>query len=470
MQLVGEIVGVDYRMDKTPQRRPKILVCDDEQDILSAARLLFKGEGIRIETALNTREALERMNAEEFDLVLLDLNYSRDTTSGKEGFELIERIREDNPKLPIVVMTAWATVDIAVQAMRIGANDFITKPWDNDRLLSIARNMYALSQSQQREQRLQDENLILRQGKGDPEFISESPAIQEVMDTVRQIAPSDANIVITGENGTGKSILVKCIHKLSTRAQGPLISVNMGGLPESLFESELFGHVKGAFTDAKTDRIGRYELADGGTLLLDEIGELIPSHQTTLLRLLESGEFERLGSSRTRNADVRIVSATNAALEQQVKNGSFRQDLYYRLNTVPIHIPPLRDRLEDIRPLADMFLRRYAKRYRKEISTFSADALQLLESHDWPGNIRELDHAIERAVLLTKTEKIEPGSLGLASNTDRKQRLDEMSLEDVESYLIQRAMKRYNGDPKLTAQALGLSRSAFYRRLQKYAL
>lgn len=448
---------------------PRVLVCDDEQEVLAAARMLFKGEGISCQTVSNPVTAFETIESEEFDWVLLDLNYSRDTTSGKEGMELIQKVRAADPQLPIVVMTAWATVEIAVKAMHMGADDFVTKPWENDRLLSIARNMHALSQLRKREQRLEGENELLRQ-EDELDIIAESPAMRKVIETVRQIAPSDANILVLGENGTGKSIFAKCIHKLSTRSQGPLISVNMGGLSDSLFESELFGHMKGAFTDAKADRIGRYELADGGTLILDEIGELSPNHQTTLLRLLETGEFERLGSSRTRKADVRIISATNANLEQLVNEGKFRQDLYYRLNTFPIHMPSLKERQGDILLLAEMYLANYCKRYKKSISGFSESSTELMESYDWPGNVRELDHAIERAVLMSKGDWVEPGSLGLSSNGGKSQSLDEMSLEEVELYLIQKAMKRSGGNASLAAESLGLSRSAFYRRLQKHSL
>ena len=457
-------------MEPSSPSPAKVLVCDDEQDVLASARMLFKSESIETQCVSNPVAAFELIQDQDFDMVLLDLNYSRDTTSGKEGIELISRIREYDAKLPIVVMTAWATVDIAVDAMRKGANDFITKPWDNDRLLSIARNMHALSQAQIREQRLKDENTLLRQTSKKRTFIATSPSMQAIMDTVDQIAPSDANVVITGENGTGKSILAKRIHELSLRANGPFISVNMGGVSESLFESELFGHVKGAFTDAKTDRIGRYELADGGTLFLDEIGELSPNHQTTLLRLLETGEFERLGSSRTRKANVRIISATNADIEAHIEKGAFRRDLYYRLNTVPLRLPPLRERREDMRPLAEAIMERHSKRYKKEVKRFSDDIWNALEAHEWPGNIRELDHAIERAVLLTKGDTIEMASLGIARQGNRTQSLDEMSLEEVEAYLIRRAMTRSGGNANLAAEALGLSRSAFYRRLQKYDL
>ena len=451
-------------------RKPRVLVADDKADVLAAARLLFKSEGIYCQTVSNPQAALELIDDQEFDLAMLDLNYSRDTTSGKEGHDLVAKIREKYPDLPIVVMTAWATVDIAVNAMRLGANDFITKPWENDRLLSIVANLYALSQSREREMRLQEENSILREDKENTEFVADSAAMREVLETARQVAPSDASILITGENGTGKSMLANLVHKGSLRSEESFISVNMGGLPETLFEGELFGHVKGAFTDAKEDRIGRYELADGGTLFLDEIGELSASQQTRLLRLLETGEFERLGSSQTRKADVRIVSATNADLEEKVQKGFFRQDLYYRLNTVTIEMPPLRERLADIKPLAHMFLRNFAKRYKRSISAFSDEAIALLERHPWPGNIRELAHAIERSVLMAKTDRIEATSLGLSASSDRGRSLDDMSLEEVESYLIQRALERHEGNANQAAQALGLSRSAFYRRLQKNGL
>ncbi|MBK1877558.1 sigma-54-dependent transcriptional regulator [Pelagicoccus mobilis] len=449
---------------------PRILVCDDEQDVLASARLLFKNEEVDCVTVTNPVTAFESIREDEFDMVLLDLNYSRDTTSGAEGLQLIERVREEDTKLPIVVTTAWATVEIAVRAMRNGANDFITKPWDNERLLSIVRNMHELSRLQQREQRLVDENDVLRRSDEKQDIVGDSSAMVAVRETICQIAPSDANILITGENGTGKSIFAKCIHDISKRSVGPFISVNMGGISDSLFESELFGHVKGAFTDAKSDRTGRFELADGGTLFLDEIGELSASHQTTLLRLLETGEFERLGSSKTRKADVRIISATNADLEQLVNDGRFRRDLYYRLNTVPIHMPPLRDREQDIVGLAQMFLEKYTKRYRKEITGFSKEALAIIKNNDWPGNVREMDHAVERAVLLSTGDRVEPASLVLSASPNKSQSLDDMSLEEVETYLIKRALRRSDGNVNEAADALGLSRSAFYRRLRKYSL
>jgi len=456
----------------TPTRKTvyRILVADDQQDILSSTRMLFKGEGIDCSTANSPAQALKLLRESDYDLVLLDVNYSLDTTSGQEGLNLISDIREFNTEVSLVVMTAWASVEIAVHTMKIGANDFITKPWDNERLLNIANNLCELSRSKRATKRLKGENELLKR-RDTREIVADSPIMREILDIIKQVAPSDANILLTGENGTGKSLFAEQIHDRSLRRSASFIAVNMGGLPENLFESELFGHVKGAFTDAKEDRIGRYELADEGTLFLDEIGELSQIRQSTLLRLLETGEFERVGSSQTHKADVRIISATNSNLETPVASNQFRQDLYYRLNTVTIEIPPLRNRAEDIPALAESFLSQHSRKYKKAIDGFDSDALNLLTHHDWPGNIRELDHAIERATLLTREGNVSARSLNLSPNTAQKtSNLDEMSIEEVENYLIRRALKRHDGNAYRAAQDLGLSRSAFYRRLQKHGL
>ncbi len=447
----------------------KILIADDQDDILTAARLLLKGEGIRADTTTRPEGVLEKLKSESYDVVIIDLNYTKDTTSGAEGLDLLKHITEKQPGLPVIVMTAWATINLAVEAMRQGAQDFVTKPWDNERMLHAIRTQTELYRSRQRELRLEGENRILRNQQQN-KLIGESPPVKEMMDTISRVAPSDACILITGENGTGKSMIARIIHDLSSRGEFPFISVNMGGLPEALFESELFGHVKGAFTDAKSDRMGRYELADTGTLFLDEIGNLPENQQTSLLRLLETGEFERVGSSKTRKADARIISATNANLEEKVANATFRQDLYFRLNTVTIEIPPLRERGEDILLLAESFLERYKEKYRKPLSSFSSKAKDLLLSYEWPGNVRELDHAVEKAVLLSEEGEVQPSRLGLSNAKTGSYSLDEMSLDDVEKYYIQRALKRYGGNATDAAKALGLSRSAFYRRLQRHDL
>ncbi len=455
-----------------PAKREKpihVLIADDQDDILSAARLLLKGEGITADTTNKPEGVLEKLETESYDTVVIDLNYTKDTTSGAEGLSLLNDIASKQPGLPVIVMTAWATINLAVEAMQQGAQDFITKPWDNERMLHSIRTQAELHRSRLRELRLESENLILR-NQQESKLIGESTPVREMMDTISRVAPSDACILITGENGTGKSMVARIIHDLSSRSDCPFISVNMGGLPEALFESELFGHVKGAFTDAKSDRMGRYELADTGTLFLDEIGDLPKNQQTSLLRLLETGEFERVGSSKTRQADARIISATNANLEEKVANGEFRQDLYFRLNTVTIEIPPLRERGDDVIRLAESFLKRYREKYRKNLTSFSKEANDLLNAYEWPGNIRELEHAVEKAVLLSEDGEIQANRLGLSSSKSNAASLDEMSLDDLEKHYIQKALRRYGGNATDAAKALGLSRSAFYRRLQRHEL
>jgi DNA-binding NtrC family response regulator len=456
---------------------PRILVADDQADVLAALRLLLKGERYEIETASSPADVLKNLNSEKLDVVLIDLNYARDTTSGNEGLELLSKIHAAAPSLPVVVMTAWGSVDLAVEAMRRGARDFIQKPWDNARLLTVLRTQVELAEALRRSERLEAENIALRDSASgltlkSPRVIAESAAMKNVLNLVKRIGPADANILITGDNGTGKEVIARTLHAISSRARKPMIAVNAGALAESLFESELFGHVRGAFTDARADRIGRFELADGGTLFLDEIANVPLNLQAKLLRVLETGEFERVGSSKTHKADARVISATNADLHSEVAAGKFRQDLLFRLNTVEIHIPPLRERREDIQPLAEHFLQQHCDHYRRTLEGFTAEAVENLLQHSWPGNVRELDHAIERAVLMSPGSIIT--SLDLALQTGRERgtssHLDEMSLEEVERLLIKKALARFDGNANRAAEALGLSRSALYRRLQKYGL
>ena len=449
---------------------PRVLIADDQSDVLEALRLLLKGEGFHLETASSPAGVLAAVEAREFDVALIDLNYTRDTTSGEEGLNLLSRIQGLDPTLPVVVMTAWGSVEVAVEAMRRGARDFVQKPWDNARLLAIVRTQIELSQALRKGQRLEAENSILR-GEGMPNVVAESSAMQNVLQVVSRVGPSDANVLVLGENGTGKGVIARALHAVSSRASRPMVIVNSGGVSEGVFESELFGHVRGAFTDAKSDRVGRFELADQGTLFLDEIANVPMSQQAKLLRVIETGEFERLGSSRTRRVNVRIISATNADLNDEVTAGRFRQDLLFRLNTIEIRIPPLRDRREDTPLLAQQFLRQHAQRYRKRLTGFESGAMQLLLEHSWPGNVRELDHAIERAVLMAQGPLVKAGDLGLRSAGQAAAgRLEDMSLEDVECFLIKKAMTRYDGNVSQAAKALGLSRSALYRRLQRYGL
>jgi DNA-binding NtrC family response regulator len=401
----------------------------------------------------------------------MDLNYTRDTTSGKEGLDLLARLRSIDATLPVIVVTAWATVSLAVEVMRQGARDFVEKPWDNARLLSILRTQVELGRALRRGERLEAENELLRQ-EAHPALVAQSPEMRPVLELIERVGPSEANVLITGENGTGKGVVARAIHAVSSRGGRPLVTVNTGGLSETVFESELFGHVRGAFTDAKADRVGRFELADGGTLFLDEIANISLSQQAKLLRVLETGEFERVGSSRTRRADVRIVSATNASLREEVAAGRFRQDLLFRLNTVEIPIPPLRSRRADVVPLAEHFLAQHARRYRKPLRGFEEGALEALLAHPWPGNVRELDHAVERGVLMAAGDRVRARDLGLqpAAGAPGATTLEALPLEEVERVLIQKALARYGGNVSQAAQALGLSRSALYRRLEKHGL
>jgi DNA-binding NtrC family response regulator len=447
----------------------RILVADDQRDVIEALRLLLKREGYDIAASSSPAAVLDALYGGDFDAVLMDLNYARDTTSGEEGLDLLSRIHMLDSTLPVIVMTAWGSVDLAVEAMRRGARDFVQKPWENARLVAVLRTQVELGRALRSRQRLEAENRLLT-AENRPPFIAESEVMQPVLQIIAQVAPSDANVLVTGEHGSGKEVVARTLHALSTRASRPLITVNTGALSQGVFESELFGHVKGAFTDAKADRAGRFELADGGTLFLDEIANVPLAQQAKLLRVLESGEMERVGSSRTRRVDVRVISATNADLNAETKAGRFRQDLLFRLNTVEVHLPPLRDRRRDIPLLAEHFLRRYCERYRKALTGFDPAAMQLMLEYVWPGNVRELDHAIERAVLLATGQMVRSSDLGLRFDTDRQQRFDELSLEQVEEMLVRKAMDRFGGNISQAAEALGLSRSALYRRLQKYGI
>lgn len=448
---------------------PRILIADDQADVLEALRLLLKAEGYATELASSPGAVLDAVSRQEFDLVLVDLNYTRDTTSGREGLDLVAKLQEMDSNLPVVVMTAWGSVELVVEAMRRGARDFCQKPWENRRLLTTIRTQLDLRAAVGRGRRLEAENQLLRQSKSH-RLIAQSPAMAPVLRILERVGPSDANVLITGENGTGKGLIARSLHAASSRAARPLVTVNMGGIADSLFESELFGHVRGAFTDAKSDRVGRFELADGGTLFLDEIANVPQNQQPRLLRVLETGEFERVGSSKTLKANVRVISATNADIQAEVASGRFRQDLLFRLNTITVQLPPLRERREDIPLLAQAFLEEQSRRYRKPVSRFSPGALELMQSYAWPGNVRELNHSVERSVLMCSGNLIQPEDLGLQQSATAERQLENMSLEEVERFLIRKALTRFNGNALSAAEALGLSRSAFYRRLEKYGM
>jgi DNA-binding NtrC family response regulator len=447
----------------------RILAADDQEHILDALEFLLRPQGYRVDKARSPVLVREALKSTSYDAILIDLNYTRDTTSGQEGLDLLSEIVAADATVPVIVMTAWANVELAVEAMRRGARDFVQKPWENERLVSILRTQVELHRALQRAARLEAENRLLR-AEGRPEFLATAPAMQAVLETIARVGPSDANVLITGEHGTGKEVVARTLHALSTRASRSLVAVNTGAIPDGVFESELFGHVKGAFTDARTDRIGRFELADGGTIFLDEIGNVPMRQQAKLLRVLESGEVERVGSSRSRRVNVRVLSATNTDLPAACQAGQFREDLLFRLNTVEVRVPALRERREDIALLGAHFLARYAARYRRPVQRFDPAALQAMMQYSWPGNVRELEHTIERAVLMSRTADIQPADLSLSSPRAQTQNLEDLSLEAVEAVLVRKALQRFQGNVSQASEALGLSRGALYRRMEKYGL
>lgn len=450
----------------------KILIADDDTNILAALVLLLKAEGYASITAHSPEDALAALRQQDFGLILMDLNYTLDTTSGDEGLKLIENIRQIDDLTPIVVMTGWGTIEVAVNTIKNGANDFIQKPWENDRLIAIIENQMKLASAQKQSQKLSEQNKLLQNETHlNCHVIAQSPAIKRVLNTLRQVAKSDASILLTGENGTGKSMFARFIHNLSMRKDMAQIAINMGAVTESLFESEMFGHVKGAFTDARSTRIGRFELADEGTLFLDEIANTPYSQQGKLLRVLEDSQFEKVGSSKTQTVNIRLITATNSDLSLAVNEGIFRKDLYYRINTVEIEIPPLRHRMEDIIPLARSFLMQTAKKYSQPILTISTSSELALKAYAWPGNVRELSHVMERAQILCETSCIQPHDLGLGASAKNPETMtiegDLRPISEIETDVISKRLTHFEGDAIKTAESLGLSRSAFYRKLGK---
>ncbi|MGX9522711.1 sigma-54-dependent transcriptional regulator [Vibrio mediterranei] len=465
-----------------------ILVADDDTNILSTLKLMLKVHNYEVVTAQTPDQTLDCLKRHDIDLALVDLNYQLDTTSGKEGLTLIDAMKGLDSELPIIVMTGWGSIDIAVQAMQRGAADFIEKPWENERLQHIVKTQLKLSISQKKQRHLEQENHFLKtqaQKNQPTHLITESPVMLELVNTLKVVAQSDANILLTGENGTGKSLLAQFIHQHSSRQPESFVAVDMSCIPEALFESEMFGHVKGAFTDAKQTRPGRFELADNGTLFLDEIGNTSPIQQSKLLRVLESSEFEKVGGTKTQHVNVRVIAATNANLSEMVQSRTFRQDVFYRLNTFEFRVPSLKERVEDIVPLAEQMIERYSDKYRKPIGTLSPAAKQVLQTYDWPGNIRELSHVIERMVLLgngdygrTMTMRVLPEqanapfraeTTALNSTQGNETNYENVSesLEDIETTILQQRLAHWGGNANLAAESLGLSRSSFYRRLNK---
>lgn len=461
------------QMNKT---KHSIIVADDDISVVTALKLLLTAEDYDVVAVKSPHELLQIIERRDFSIALIDLNYQRDTTSGKEGLQLISDIKALDEHLPILVMTGYSSVDIAVKAMKLGAVDFIQKPWGNDRLLALLKSQIRIRTIEKKGVRLVQENALLRSQTTVPEpcIVAQSAAMKQVLEQLKKLATSDMSILLTGENGTGKSMLADYLHQCSSRKENAFLSVNMGAISENLFESEMFGHVKGAFTDAKDNRIGRFELAEGGTIFLDEIANIPLSQQAKLLRVLEEHQFERVGSSKTQQIDVRLVSATNAPLAQLIQDGQFRQDLLYRLNTIEINIPPLRKRTPDIMPLAMHFLSEYSDKYRLQQNGFDEEAIAVLTSYEWPGNIRELSHMVERAVFLSQGRSIGICDLGLGKVRNLKASdefdIENATLDDIEKHIIIERLQRFNNDLHKTSNSLGLSRSSYYRRLEKHDL
>jgi DNA-binding NtrC family response regulator len=455
-----------------------ILIVDDNQGVIEALRLLFKLEGWRVVGLSDPARAAQTAALENAQLVLLDMNFTRDTTSGAEGMEALRSLRQYDASLPVIMMTAWGTVDRAVEAMKLGAADYLTKPWENERLVAVAKAQLELRRVRRQNRLLAEENRLMR-GELDAQYefsriVGHSPKMVEALRLVADVAPSEATVLVTGPPGTGKELVAHAIHHNSPRKAGPFVKVHVGALHEGLFERELFGHVRGAYTDAREDRPGRFDVADGGTLFLDEIGTLGPAQQVKLLRVLQEGEFEPLGSTRTRKVDVRIVSATNVDLKAEIAAGRFREDLYYRLNVVEIRLPPLCERPEDVPLLAKRFLGDFARKNRKPVVGFTDEGEQALKSYAWPGNVRELENVLERAVILCRGTHIGQAELPLGQSPSpvgpALSGLGEFTLEELERAMVQRALDEHGGNISRAATALGLSRAALYRRLQKFGL
>lgn len=453
----------------------RVLIADDDINILASLQYVLSEEGFDIIAVTTPQAALENIKQHNFDLVLLDMNFVQDTTSGAEGLQLVKAISELEISVPIIVMTGWATIDIAVEAMQAGARDFIQKPWHNERLINAINLQIDLASSTKQNQRLVQQNKLLTsqilpdQRDG---IIANSLAMKQLLATLEDLAQSDMSILLTGDNGTGKSMLAAYVHSVSKRSDNAFVAVNMGAITESLFESEMFGHTKGAFTDAKDNRIGRFEMAEQGTLFLDELANIPIAQQAKLLRVLEEKKFESVGSNKSLNADVRIISATNSDLLAAIDDKVFRQDLYYRLNTIELRVPSLNERTEDIAPLAQYFLQTFSNKYNRECPILSSKAINCLEQHPWPGNIRELSHLMERVLFTCKSTVIDDFDLMLGKTAEVKNSLDnpDLTLDEIEKQALVQRLKLYRGNATDTAKSLGLSRSGYYRRLTKYEL
>jgi DNA-binding NtrC family response regulator len=451
-----------------------ILVVDDDEDILTAAKLLLKQIPYTVYTATHPEEITALLKNETFDIVLLDMNYTRDVTSGTEGFQWLQKILEIDPLSVVILITAYGDIETAIRAIRLGAVDFVLKPWQNEKLLATISSALQLRRSKTRVHQLETSQQHLQEAMDQPfhEMVGISPAMQQVYHDIEKVAGTDVNVLIVGENGTGKELVARAIHRHSARAQEVFIGVDMGAVPETLFESELFGHTKSAFTGAVADRAGKFEAAAGGTLFLDEIGNLSPAMQAKLLRVLETRQVIRIGANKPIELDIRLICATNRLIHEELRNNTIRQDFLYRINTVEIHLPALRERKEDIALLSDLFIKQYARKYNKPMSRLEPHTYRKLQQYAWPGNVRELRHTIERAVILNDKPVLRPEdfSLVFVDSTSEQIVLDDLKLEEAEKLLLRKALTIHGGNISKASQALGITRTSLYRRIEKYGL
>lgn len=452
----------------------RILVVDDDFDVLNAARLYLKQHIEEVDVESNPKLIPSLLKEYDYDTILLDMNFHEDVSSGEEGFYWLEKILEMDPAMSVVLITAYGDVEKAVQAVKKGANDFVLKPWQNEKLLTTVASAMNLSKSKRDFQQLRSQHVALKADIEQPyqNIIGKSRAMEKVFQTIEKVAKTDANILITGDNGTGKELVARALHRRSNRNENAFITVDMGALPESLFESELFGHEKGAFTDARESRAGRFEIANGGTLFLDEIGNLPVHLQPKILSALQTHEIRRIGSNKTTKINIRLICATNLSLTQMVESQKFRQDLLYRINTIEINLPPLRERIDDIPLLAEHFLKLYRTKYRKDIKGITSQALDYLKEYHWPGNIRELEHAVERAVIMTDENNLQKGDFLLTSASDKDYKLPVtgLNLEEIEKTVVRKVVDKHDGNISHAADELGLTRASLYRRLEKYGI
>jgi len=450
----------------------KILMIDDDEDVLLAAKMLLKKYSYHVIIEKNPNMIPFLLNNDTYDVILLDMNFSKDTTSGKEGFEWLAQIKERDPQAVVIMITAFGDVEMAVRALKEGATDFILKPWQNEKLIATISTAIRLKKSYNEVDKLRKAKAMLEEQISQPfrDIIGQSSAIKDVFSLIDKVAKTDANILILGENGTGKELVARAIHQKSLRKDSSFVAVDMGAITETLFESELFGHKKGAFTDAREDRPGRFELANGGTLFLDEIGNLSMSLQSKLLSALQSRQVTRVGSNQPQEVDIRLICATNMPLHQMVKEGKFRQDLLYRINTVELHIPPLSERVDDIPMLANHFLNHYSKKYRKEVLSISPEAMTKLKKYAWPGNVRELQHSIERALIMADSPALQESDFLFSRKANDSIDTDSLNLDEVEKSAVTKAIQLHNGNISKAAEELGLTRASLYRRMEKYGL